>query len=63
MDGTATEWVVVEQQHGLFGCLGVGEGDETVALQQMRRNEQQAGNKDNLSTSRITRIHSCVGAL
>jgi hypothetical protein len=33
MDGPSTQWIVVEQQHGLLCCLGVAEGDEAIALQ------------------------------
>lgn len=32
MDGAAAERVVVEQQHGLLGRLGVVEGDEPIPL-------------------------------
>jgi hypothetical protein len=33
VNGAATDRVVVEEQHGLLCCLGIGEGDETIALQ------------------------------
>lgn len=33
VDGAASQWVVVEQQHGLLCCLRVAEGDEPIALQ------------------------------
>jgi hypothetical protein len=32
VDGSSSQWVVVEHQHGLLCCLGVAEGDEAIAL-------------------------------
>jgi hypothetical protein len=32
VNGSTTQGVVVEQQHGLLSCLGVVERDEAVAL-------------------------------
>jgi hypothetical protein len=47
VDGTTTEGVVVEEQHGLLCCLGVGEGDEAVALQHTQISRTSRNNRNN----------------
>jgi hypothetical protein len=58
VDGTAAEGVVVEKQHGLLCCLGVTEGDETIALQHTHisrtsRNNRKCSTFENVAVAEV----------